>query len=65
MTVKEVELAISKFSSAELEEFLEWFDHFREENWDREIERDLQSRRLDSLIREAEADYRDGRTKPL
>ncbi len=65
MSIKEIERAIEQLSPNELHELQQWFDEFLESLWDQQIESDLQEGRLDELIREAEADYSAGRTKPL
>jgi len=65
MTVEELERAVSELPPEELRRFREWFAEFEAERWDRQIERDLRAGRLDSLVEEARAEHRSGRTRPL
>ncbi len=65
MSVKELETAISKLAPAQLAALGEWFDEYRAEEWDRQIEADAKAGRLDALIREARVDIAAGRTRPL
>jgi len=48
-----------------LREFRVWFADFEMAQWDREIEQDSNSGRLDHLIDKAMEDYRAGRTTDL
>jgi hypothetical protein len=49
----------------DLKAFSEWFAEFEAERWDRQIEEDSASGKLDKLAEEALADHRAGRTRPL
>ncbi len=42
-----------------------WFEEYWADAWDRRIEADIQSGKLDSLGRQADADFEAGRCKPL
>ena len=65
MSLPEIEAAISNLSRQDLAELAVWFaDHYHE-RWDAQIERDLDSGRLDALLAEAEAEYEAGQAKPL
>ncbi|MDQ6631928.1 MAG: hypothetical protein M3Y82_09250 [Verrucomicrobiota bacterium] len=64
-TVKEIEAAIAKLKPDEIKSVAEWLEEFREEMWDRQIEADGRAGKLDSLIKEAKADYRAGKAKPF
>ena len=57
-TVQEIERAIEKLSDEELAEVRAWL-------WDRDIERDADSGRLDALAEEALQEYRSGKTTRL
>ena len=64
-TVQEIEQAIAKLPEAE---FISLMDRLRARHadvWDRQIENDVASGRLDFLVREAEAEQLQGKTKPL
>ena len=56
MSVKEIELAITQLPSAELAQLAEWFDDFLAQTWDKQIESDIRTGRLDALIQRAEAE---------
>ncbi|SFF25400.1 hypothetical protein SAMN05428977_10881, partial [Nitrosomonas sp. Nm166] len=45
--------------------FRDWFIEYENSRWDRQIEADAVSGKLDSLIDEALAEHRAGKTKPL
>lgn len=64
-TVEEIKQAVSSLSPDELAEFRRWFEDYDEQAWDEEIEQDLEAGRLDSLIEEALAAHRAGRTRTL
>jgi hypothetical protein len=64
-TVQEIEAAIQRLPDAEV---LALVDRLRErhaEAWDRQIESDVNAGRLDFLVQEAQAELRQGQTKPL
>ena len=65
MSVQEIESAISKLPPEQLAALGAWFDEYRADEWDRQIEADAKAGRLDSLIAEAQADVAAGRTRPL
>jgi hypothetical protein len=60
-SVNEIEEAVLRLSVAELAAFRAWFAEFDAEAWDRQIEDDVASGRLDALADEALADLRAGR----
>ncbi len=64
-TVNEIEAAIRKLSPERLAELRKWFAEFDAELWDRQVERDVASGRLDKLANEALSDYREGRCTDL
>jgi len=57
-TVQEIETAIAKLTDKELAELRSFI-------WDRDIERDASSGRIDQLANEAIGEYRTGKTRPL
>jgi hypothetical protein len=65
MDVKEIETAIAELPASDVAELAAWFEKFHAELWDAQIEQDLKSGRLDSLLKEAEQDLEAGRCKPL
>lgn len=58
--VKAIENAIEALPPAELAEFRRWFAEFDGAAWDRQIEQDVGSGKLDGLEAEALADFRSG-----
>ena len=65
MSVKEIEAAITKLSPSDLAELAAWFASYHNQEWDRQIERDLDAGRLDGFLAEVEAEYAKGQAKPL
>lgn len=61
VTLDEIEGAIRNLSPEELASFREWFAEFDAAMWDRELEEDVASGKLDDLAEEALRDLRDGR----
>ena len=64
-SVTEIESAITRLSSEELNVFRTWFRDFDAEIWDREMEQDIAAGRLDRFADEALADLRSGRCSDL
>ncbi len=64
-TVQEIETAIKTLSREEMGRLWQWWDEYREAAWDRQIEGDLASGKLDKLMAEADGDYDEGRCTPL
>ena len=60
-TIQEIEVAISKLKPDEVEQVANWLEQFREEAWDRQIEKDAKAGRLDKMIAKAKADVRAGK----
>jgi hypothetical protein len=65
MDIREIESAIAQLPTSEIVKLAEWFYEFQAQVWDRQIERDVQSGRLDALIEQAEQEFESGRCKPL
>ncbi len=64
-TVKELEKAISGLSPEQFAKFRSWFESFDAARWDGQIERDIQSGKLDRVAEKALGEYRKGKAKPL
>ena len=64
-TVSEIEDAVLRLSPAELDTFRAWFAELDAADWDRQIENDVASGRLDALASQAIADLRAGRCTDL
>jgi hypothetical protein len=65
MTMTELEQAVTQLSEQELSRFRTWFDKYYAEIWDKQIEEDAKSGRLDKIIAEANEEYNAGLSKPL
>jgi len=65
MSVEELELVVSGLTADELALFAQWFDEFRAEQWDRQIEADVLAGKLDAAGKRAEDDFESGRCTSL
>ena len=63
--VEAIEGEIQQLTRDELTRFREWFLEFDAEAWDRQIETDAQTDKLDKLAERALRDYESGRTTEL
>ena len=64
-SVLDIEREVAALPPAGLAEFRAWFEEFDAALWDRQIEEDALSGKLDALAGEALEDYRKGRCKEL
>jgi hypothetical protein len=63
--LEQITQQVEALEGEELKAFTDWFDEFRSDQWDRQIEADAKAGKLDKLAAEALAHHRAGRTKPL
>ena len=63
--VEQLEQDIMGLSASELAALRDWFQSYLADEWDRQIEADAETGKLDHLAREAIAEHEAGRTKPL
>jgi hypothetical protein len=63
--IEHLENQIRELSNEELAKLREWFADFDAEVWDRQMEADAKSGKLDRLAEKALRDYAEGRTKEL
>jgi hypothetical protein len=61
--LEQIQQFILEMSPDELKTFSAWFEAMQEENFDRAVERDARSGKLDGLIQNALADFKAGRTR--
>jgi hypothetical protein len=61
--IEHLENQIRELSDEELAKLREWFAEFDAEVWDRQMEADAKSGKLDRLAEKALRDYAEGRTK--
>jgi hypothetical protein len=65
MSIEELELVVSRLAADELDLFSQWFDEFRAQQWDRQIEADILAGKLDAAGQRADDDFEAGRCNPL
>jgi hypothetical protein len=63
--VEQLEKQIQSLSETELAEFRAWFIEFDHLLWDRQIETDSGSGKLDKLAAQALADYKAGKARKI
>ena len=64
-TVKDIESAITKLSRNDLSELRTWFTDYDADAWDRQIEADAQSGRLDAFYQSLQHENEGQPTTPL
>lgn len=64
-TLPEIKTTIRQLSENEMRQLAAWLQDYLEQDWDREIEADLASGKLDSLIAKAEVDIAANRVREL
>jgi hypothetical protein len=65
MSVPEIEKAISELSPEQFFQFAAWFEEYKADEWDKQIERDAAAGKLDHLVRKADEDIKAGKFTPL
>lgn len=63
--LEELEQRIRNLPPKELARFRAWFLEFDHQVWDRQIEADAASGKLDGLVNEAMADYKAGKARGI
>ena len=63
--VEQLEQRVSNLPPKDLAQFRAWFLEFDSQVWDQQIEADLKAGKLDSLIAEARAEFKQGKSRPL
>jgi hypothetical protein len=61
----EVESAIKQLPESEVRDLARWLQEYLDQTWDRQIEGDLASGKLDRLIAQAEADIATNNVRSL
>jgi len=64
-TLQEIEMAIERLPREDLLKLTDWISSRFSDAWDRRIEDDISSGRLEGLAAEAIAEYRTGKTIPF
>jgi hypothetical protein len=62
VSVDEIKKAIEHLSVEERLDLMQWLNQSADDEWDLHMKRDAATGKFDKLIKEADADYRDGRT---
>ena len=65
MSVKEIEIAVTRLSATDLAELMAWLENYHAQMWDKQIEEDLETGRLDALLAEVDKEYEVGLGQPL
>jgi len=65
MSVKEIEIAITRLPAIDLAELMAWLENYHAQVWDEQIEQDLETGRLDALLAEVDKEYEAGLGQPL
>jgi len=63
--IEKLEQDIQKLSRQELAALLEWIRNYDAVEWDRQMEEDVDSGKIEMLAKEALADYKTGKAKNL
>jgi hypothetical protein len=63
--LKSIEKAVEMLPPSDLAEFRRWFAEFDATAWDRQIDQDAASGKLDTLASEALADFQSGSARGL
>jgi hypothetical protein len=65
MSVTEIKAAITELSPEDLSNLISWLEDYHARAWDGEIESDLESGRLDTVLTEVDKEYEAGLAEPL
>ncbi len=65
MSLRELETAVTKLPSEELNVFAQWFQEYLSDEWDRQIEADVKAGRLDKILKKVDEEIETGRVTPL
>ncbi len=63
--LKKIEQDISALSKADLRKLSDWLEEYKSDLWDKQIEEDARSGKLDKLLAEARAQVAVGKIRPL
>jgi predicted metal-dependent HD superfamily phosphohydrolase len=65
MSVQELESEVTRLSKPELVAFVQWFEDFVADSWDKQIEADVSAGKLDHLAEQADAQFEAARCTAL
>lgn len=63
--VQKIEEEVASLPKLELAKFRSWFEKFDAQEWDKQIERDMTSGKLDDIANKAIADFKLGNYKDI
>lgn len=64
-TIEEIELAVARLEPSQYEKFRKWLSDYDNQKWDKKLDDDSRSGRLDKLAKEALDDLEQGRCTDL
>ncbi len=64
-SVEQIEKEISQLPQEQLRQFREWYEKFDSDVWDKQIEKDAASGKLNALANQAITDHLAGKSKEL
>jgi hypothetical protein len=65
MGIQELEQAVIQLPPKELARFRKWFEEFDAQAWDKQLDADAKSGKLDKIAEQAINNYRAGKAKEL
>jgi hypothetical protein len=65
MSITEIEAAIAKLPAKDVAILMAWLEEYHARAWDKQIEEDLESGRLDSLLADVDKECESGLAEPL
>lgn len=57
MSIQELKAAVARLRAADMKAFARWFEEFRADAWDRQIEEDILAGKLDKLAQKADLEF--------
>ncbi len=65
MSIQELESEVAQLAKPDLAAFTQWFEDFVADSWDKQIETDIATGKLDHLAKQADAQFESGHCTPL
>lgn len=65
MSVTEIQAAITELTSDDLADLMKWLNDYQAKLWDKQIEEDLETGRLDGVLAKVDEEYEAGLGQPL
>jgi hypothetical protein len=63
--LEKIEQEIAALDPKDVQRLAEWFDEYKAELWDRQIEADVKAGVFDEMASQVLADHKAGKTRPL